>query len=207
MAISTQPEADVVAVSAEVYMEQYAAQHFEWVKGAAIRMSPVSLSHFLLTSYLMQLLSAYMSLNSIGRVLGEPFVMVLETTESRREPDLQVILNTNPGRLTETAMLGPADICVEVVSPESASRDYGEKFIEYEKAGVKEYWIIDPIRRRCDFNRLTDAGVYASISPDDADTYVTPLLPRLALHIPTLWQEKLPDVVAVVEAVRAMVME
>ena len=133
----TLPAGEIIAagVSAEEYMAQYAEHHHEWVKGAVIRMSPVSELHDRLTAYFRQLLDAYFVMNKIGRARSAPFVMRLE--ESYREPDLQVILNTNPGQLTDTAMIGPADMCIEVVSPESAPRDYGDKLIEYEKA-VKE---------------------------------------------------------------------
>jgi Uma2 family endonuclease len=202
----TLPAGEIVAVgvSADEYLARYAEHRYEWVKGAVIKMSPESLRHALIIKYLLRLLDAYFSLNPIGTVLDDPFVMRLEAAESYREPDLQVILNTNPGQLTDTAMIGPADICIEVVSPESGPRDYGDKFIEYEKASVKEYWIVDPLRRRCDFNRLAESGVYAACTPDDQGFYRTPLLPRLALHVPTLWQAELPDFFAIGQAVQAM---
>jgi Uma2 family endonuclease len=209
MAITTSPppEETVSKVSAEDYMARYAEHHYEWVKGVAIRMAPITLRHALLVDYLRDVFGVYFSLHPIGRVLGEPFVMVLETSESRREPDVQVILNMNPGQLTETAMIGPADICIEVVSPESGSRDYGEKFVEYEEAGVKEYWIIDSVRETCTFYRLQPTAHYAPVQPDEQGVYQTPLLPRLKIAVPVLMQEKLPDVVAVVELVRAMLKE
>jgi Uma2 family endonuclease len=193
-----------VQVSSDEYMARYAEHHYEWVKGVAIKMSPIALRHALLVDYLRDMLRVYFSLNPIGRVLGEPFVMVLDAIESRREPDIQVILNTNPGQLTDTAMIGPADICIEVVSPESGSRDYGDKFVEYEQVGVKEYWIIDPVRETCLFYRLQPTARYAPVLPDEQGIYLTPLLPRLVIEVPALWQEKLPDVVAVVEMVRGM---
>ncbi len=200
----TLPAGEIIAagVSAEDYMARYAEHHHEWVKGAVIKMSPESLRHALIIKYLLRLLDACFSLNRIGTVLDEPFVMRLD--ESYREPDLQAILNTNPGHLTDTAMIGPADICIEVVSPESAPRDYGDKFIEYEKAGVQEYWIIDPLRRRCDFNRRGESDVYRVIDPDDQGFYSTPLLPRFMLHVPTLWESELPDFFAIGQAVQAM---
>jgi Uma2 family endonuclease len=101
---------------------------YEWIKGAVITMVPVSLRYDMIVGYLRKCLEAYFDLRSIGRVVGQPFVMRLDATESRREPDLQIILKTNPGQLTDTAMIGPADICIEVVSPESVACDYGEKF-------------------------------------------------------------------------------
>jgi Uma2 family endonuclease len=149
-------------------------------------------------------LEAYFDLSPIGKVVGEPFVMRLEATGSFREPDLQIVLNSNPGRLTDTAMIGPADICIEIVSPESASRDYGDKFVEYEKAGVREYWIFDPIRQRCQFNHLGVSDIYVDVFPDAMGYYRTPLLPRLALHVPTLWQKDMPGFFAIGETVRAM---
>jgi Uma2 family endonuclease len=155
-------------------------------------------------TYLRVLFAAYFELSPIGRVLGEPFVMRLDTIGRLREPDLQIILNDNPGELTDTVMIGPADTCVEVVSAESVERDYGAKFSEYEKAGVREYWIIDPLRRRCDFNRRNEAGIYVEMEPDNTGYYRTPLLPKLALHVPTLWQSELPGVIATGQAVQQM---
>jgi Uma2 family endonuclease len=200
------PAEEIVAtgVSAEDYLARYAETFHEWVEGVVVKMSPVTLQHDLLTNYLRQWLNAYFALNPMGRVVGEPFVMRLDAIGRIREPDLQIILQGNPGQLTSTAMIGPADICIEVISPESVERDYGQKFSEYERAGVREYWIIDPLRQRADFNRLNESGIYTVIAPDDTDHYHTPLLPRLALHVPTLWVEPLPDIFAIGRAVQAM---
>lgn len=200
------PASEIVAtgVSAEEYMAQYAETFHEWAEGVVVKMAPVSVRHTLLTQYLIQWLNAYFALNPMGKVFNGPFVMQMDAIGRFREPDLQVILNNNPGQLTDTAMIGAADICIEVVSPESVERDYGQKFLEYEKAGVREYWIIDPIRQRCDFNRLTQSGVYSVIAPDSTDHYRTPLLPKLALHVPTLWQEPLPDLLIIVQSVQTM---
>jgi Uma2 family endonuclease len=201
---TTFPAGEIVDmnVSAEDYLAHYAAQFHEWVQGVVIKMSPESLRHALLIKYLMHVLDAYFELNPIGRALTAPFVMRL--ANSFREPDVQVILDGNPGELAPTGMLGPADICIEVVSPESVTRDYGEKFAEYEAAGVREYWIIDPARRRCQFNRLDESGLYPDPVSAESGTYRTPLLPRLALDIATLWQDDLPGISAVVQAVQAM---
>jgi Uma2 family endonuclease len=192
-------------IAVDEYMEKYASQHYEWVRGYVIKMSPISLQHDDQTDYTRDLLKAYFSLNPIGRVIAAPFVMQVDATESRREPDLQVILKTNPGQLTDTAMIGPADICIEVVSAESVTRDYAEKFVEYEKGGVREYWIFDPLHSASHFYRLDESGVYIQQQLDADGNYRTPLLPKFALHVPTLWQEALPDFAAIWQTVQAMV--
>ena len=191
-------------ISAEEYMEHYAHDHYEWARGEVIKMTPISVWHDELAAYLLILFKTYFALRPIGIVRSEPFVMRLDAVEARREPDLQVILESNPGELTDTAMIGPADICVEIVSPESVARDYGDKFAEYEKAGVKEYWLIDPTRKTAIFYHLNEEGVYKLVAIDEQDHYQTPLLPDLRLHVPTLWQKELPNVIAIVEAMQGM---
>ena len=182
------------------YLEKYAEHHYEWVQGQLVKAAPITFIHYQLTFYIRVLIDAYLSLSRIGRIIGNPFVMRLD--DSFRHPDLQVILNDNPGEFTRTAMIGAADICVEVVSPSSVSTDYGAKFEEYEKGGVREYWLIDPIRQTCYFHRLTDEALYKA--QQQVVDYTTPLLPHFILHVPTLWQEDLPGIMETVEAVKAM---
>jgi Uma2 family endonuclease len=197
----------VIAVDAslEDYMATYAADHCEWIEGFVIKMSPIQEKHDLLTYFLRQLLEAYFELRPIGTVRGAPFVLRLPAfPKRRREPDLMVVLDANRNRLTDTYMDGPADICIEVVSAESVERDYGNKLIEYEKGGVPEYWTIDPLRTQTSFYRLNSEGYYQRHTEDEHGHYRTPALPGFALHVPTLWQDKLPGPGATVETVRAM---
>ncbi len=198
------PTPGEATVSAEEYMEKYAHDFYEWVAGKVIPMTPVSDKHDTLARYVSFLFEAYFALKPIGRVKEAPFVLRLDAVNARREPDLMIILNDNPGQFTDTAMIGPADICIEIVSLESSARDYGRKFTEYEAAGVKEYWIFDPIRRESRFCRLNPEGRYQTQALDGDGNYQTPLLPGLKLHVATLWQEPLPDFFAIGEMVRSM---
>jgi Uma2 family endonuclease len=201
------PETQIIAtgVSLEEYMEHYAADFCEWVEGVVIKLSPAELKHNRVIYYLYYLIAAYFELRPIGRIVGQPFVMRLPAVPNRRrEPDLLVVLESNPHELKDTYLDGPADICIEVVSEGSAERDHGEKFIEYEKGGVNEYWIIDPLRREGRFYRLGEDGHYRRQNEDAEGGYHTSTLPGLTLHIPTLWEESLPGPAATVEAVRTM---
>ncbi len=52
-------------------------------------------------------------------------------------------------RLTDDQLLFPApDFIVEILSKGTASVDKGVKKTDYAAHGVREYWIIDPIRQR-----------------------------------------------------------
>jgi len=190
-------------VTEEEYLEKYAPHFCEWVNGKVIRLSPVMEIHDVLNRYLAMLLEAYLSLRPIGVVRQAPYAMRLE---HQREPDVQVILNDNPHERKPSYLDGPADICIEIVSEESVARDYGEKFAEYEKGGVREYWIVDPIRKDARFYRRSDDGVFIPLSSQD-QTVRSHILKDFALHIPTFWQEPLPDILQIVDTVKAMVSE
>ena len=204
------PSGTIIAenVSLDEFMENYAQHHHEWVEGMVIQMSPIHIRHDQITTYLRLLFDTYFEFNPIGRMVSQPFVIRLpEFPNRRREPDLMVILNTNPNELKDTYMDGPADICIEVVSLESTERDYGEKFSEYEKGGINEYWIIDPVRNQCSFYRLTESAFYKRQSIDAQGNYRSPILPGLTLTVPVLWQEELPGPAATVNAVQQMLKE
>ena len=115
-----------------------------------------------------------------------------------------MILETNFANLKETYLDGPADICIEIVPPSNPATDYGEKLEEYEKGGVGEYWMFDPLRRASYFYRQQEQGGYLSIAPDADGNYRTPRLPQFVLHVPTLWQDGLPNIVQIMESVQKM---
>lgn len=202
--LSAAPTVLATDVSLAEYMDHYAALGCEWVEGIVYKMAPIGLRHENIRDYIRDVLRAYFYLNPIGKLVGEPFVMRLPAfPKRRREPDLMVILNTNT-KLTETYLDGPADLCIEIVSPESVSIDHGEKFSEYEKGGVPEYWIVDALRDECRFYRLNDQKTYIRHLEDAQGVYTTPQLPNLQLHVPTLWERVLPGFYDVGEIVRKM---
>jgi Uma2 family endonuclease len=199
------PSGEIVAenVSAADYMQHYAADHHEWVSGYVIKLSPVYLYHYLLTSYLKTLLDTYCFYRPIANVLGEPFTMVL-SNDVRREPDLMIVLNEHAERIQPTYIKGAADICIEVVSPESRTRDAREKRHEYEAAGVREYWLLDYPEQDAQFLRLNAQGLYDVYRADEHGNYSSPLLPGLVVHVPDLWRESFPLPPTIVEHVKAM---
>lgn len=60
-----------------------------------------------------------------------------------REPDILFVAREHSDRIGEQAY-GPPDLAVEVLSPSTRHTDRLEKTVEYARAGVTEYWIVDP---------------------------------------------------------------
>jgi Uma2 family endonuclease len=67
------------------------------------------------------------------------------------EPDLGYVPKALEARRRRGYIDGPPALAIEIVSPDSVERDYVLKRAMYEKAGVREYWIIDPDERRVTF--------------------------------------------------------
>jgi Uma2 family endonuclease len=92
------------------------------------------------------LLNIYVTARTLGVIFTAPYQMRLHQPPRGREPDILFVAQSNLGRITKQYLDGPADLVIEVISPEISGRDRGDKFYEYETAGVREYWLIDPQR-------------------------------------------------------------
>jgi Uma2 family endonuclease len=165
----------------------------EWVDGKVFLMSPVSTRHQLLSVFLTTLLNYFVTTRTLGLILTAPFQMRLAHPPRGREPDLLFIASANLGRLEKTHLNGPADLVIEIVSPESTGRDRGEKFSEYEIAGISEYWLIDPEREQADFYQLVE-GRYQLVLGGRTGRYTSTVVPGFWLEVEWLWQDPLPPV-------------
>jgi Uma2 family endonuclease len=163
----------------------------EWVNGEVVMYSPASRRHQEIGLFLGQVIGLHVEHSGAGRILLPPFQMKL--AQSGREPDLLFVAQEHLDRLKETYLDGQADLVVEIVSPESVGRDRGEKFYEYEQAGIPEYWLIDPQTKRAEFYQLTVANQYQLVQPDTEGVYRSAVLPGFWLRVEWLWQEPLPS--------------
>jgi len=74
------------------------------------------------------------------------------------QPDICVICNLS--KLDEKGCIGAPDLVVEVLSPSTLKYDWNYKFNLYEAAGVREYWIVDPIAKGVNVFLLQPDGKY-----------------------------------------------
>ena len=74
-----------------------------------------------------------------------PFAVFLnENDKNYVEPDIAVICDTS--KLNDRGCSGAPDWIIEIVSPASRKMDYFTKLFKYRTAGVREYWIVDPVK-------------------------------------------------------------
>lgn len=172
----------------------------EWVDGKIVMTSPASTIHQTIAGFLLKVMGIYAETHKVGVMISSPFQMKLE---NGREPDLLFIANDHLSRLKPTYLEGPADLVVEIVSPESTGRDRGEKFTEYEAGGVLEYWLIDPQRRWAEFYQLRN-GRYHLAYAGEAGDYHAQVLPGFWLRVEWLWPQTMPPVLEVLRMLQVI---
>jgi Uma2 family endonuclease len=169
----------------------------EWVNGEVIILTPASNRHQLLVGFLMNLFQHFVEAHQLGLVLTAPFQMKIGPELPGREPDILFIARQHLDRLKSTYLDGPADLVVEIISRDSRARDRGEKFYEYEQGGVREYWLLDYLRRQAEFYRLGPDGIYRAVPLGADGIYRSAVLDGLWLKADWLWQEPLPLLLSV----------
>lgn len=93
-------------------------------------------------------------------VYPAPFdVKLWEDRATIVEPDISVICA--PEKLTERGCLGAPDWIIEIVSPGNPGHDYVRKLNLYADAGVREYWIVDPMGEKVYVYRLEEQKLRA----------------------------------------------
>ncbi|HLJ56718.1 MAG TPA: Uma2 family endonuclease [Chthonomonadaceae bacterium] len=162
----------------------------EWVDGRLEYLMPASLPHQLLCKFLLMILELFVSQKQLGTVMLAPFLMRLPTRPSGREPDILFISNARADQLRRTYLDGPADLAVEIVSPDSEERDRRDKYDEYAVAGIPEFWLIDPDRRTAEFFVLEGAA-YRPAQIDADGRFRSTVLPEFWIDVDWLW--KRPD--------------
>lgn len=182
----------------EEYLDLHEDQiRSEWIDGRVLIMAAASVAHQRIGSFLEKLLGIYVETKNLGEVFRSPIAVKINIFAGR-EPDLFFIKKENLHIVKPTFVKGAPDLAVEIVSPESVERDTVEKFGEYEKAGVKELWLIDPNERECKFYRLSDDRFELTETMSEG-IYQSKIVEGFFFRVEHLWQMESPTLEALKE--------
>ena len=154
--------------------------------------------------WLFELIGYYLKTYPIGELiyLETGFRLVLSQTTVIRRPDFGVILYTNsvPYEPNDYSYKGTCDFCVEALSdlkPEDIERDTVQKFGEYEKGGIPEYYILDGKDSYQEFYYLNPQRVYVPMTRVKGDIIQSKVLPGFQFRISDL--SKQPSIEEMIE--------
>ena len=135
----------------------------ELINGQIYYMAPPSRKHQDLSMELSGTIREYIrSHKGSCKVYAAPFAVYLdETSDTYVEPDISIICD--PSKMNDKGCNGAPDFIIEIVSPSSQRMDYLTKLFKYRTAGVREYWIVNPMTRI--------VQVYCFGEPEDSTQY------------------------------------
>ena len=191
---------DGMVVSEEEYWANYYDESdinsdisYEWNNGVLEEKPLSDYRRVTMYGWFLMLLRAYLETNPVAKLLflEVGFRLALSNKTTIRKPDISVICNDNPVPLGDTDMSyrGVCDLCVESLSvsrKKEIERDTVVKKGEYERAGVQEYYILDPGDRTVFYQR-NPSGEYEPLEADAEGILRSKVLPGFQFRVADLF--------------------
>lgn len=161
-------------------------QRAELIDGQIYNMAPPSRIHQKLLMEMSASIREHIRRNNGDcEVYPAPFAVFLNADDKNYvEPDISVICDKS--KLDDRGCNGAPDWIIEIASPSTSTLDYGVKLFKYRTAGVREYWIINPMKNsvmvydlehnattnQYNFDDLIPASIYKDLNIKIADLLI-----------------------------------
>ena len=116
----------------------------EIIGGKVVMMASPLINHITIGYNLSRLFGNYLE-DKPCRPYPDGAALFLEEGKEEYKPDMMVVCD--PEKIGRNGIYGAPDLVVEILSPSTARYDRGRKMKAYERHGVREYWIVDPVNR------------------------------------------------------------
>lgn len=166
-------------------------QKADLIDGVIYMTSPENTAANDLFGWLFGLMKFFVAAKDLGKVFGSRVAFRLDDRNGP-EPDIAFVRKGRLHLVRRGYVKGPADLAVEIVSPESVERDYVKKRRQYQEAGFPEYWLVDPMKQKVTLLRLAPRGKYREVRPKRGECH-SEALPGFWLRPEWLWQDPLPN--------------
>ncbi len=162
------------------------SRNYELIDGVVIVTPSPTPRHQHVAGAVFRQLAAYLDRHPVGLALMETDVQLGEGQAGGDlvyRPDLVFIPADKVSSIGDKLVGAPA-LVVEVISRGSRRIDTETKMHDYERLGVREYWLIDPEREAITFLRLKD-NRYIEVSPG-GDRFRSTAVPGFSLDLPAV---------------------
>jgi len=162
---------------------------YELIDGIAYMMSAPTTAH---QSILMELSRQFANFlkGKSCRVFAAPYDVCLnglgDEDDTVVQPDILVVCDDS--KIDKKRCNGAPDMVIEILSPSTSKRDLLTKLIKYQKAEVREYWIVDPDSEVVNVH-LLENGRYVINTYESEETIAVNVLEGCAITLPDIFSE------------------
>jgi len=160
-------------------------KRYEIIEGELYEMPAPGSAHALAIMNLLQML--FPSVAKFGGQLLTAPLDVFFAGANPVQPDILVILPGSLARVVPRGVEGPPDLLIEVISPSNRVHDVFTKRALYARAGIREYWIVDPEARTLDILTLDRDAFHLAVKAAGSEMPISPLLGQLSVAVDDLF--------------------
>lgn len=145
--------------------------------------------HENLFGFLLALLWGFVEDNHLGFVRGSCTAVELNDDQVY-EPDILFVQQARREIIGRKGVVGAPDLVVEILSASTAANDRGVKLEQYERAGVREYWVIDPYGPAGTIFYTLSDGAFVPLVSDDQGRIASTVLADFWLDPAWFWPQQ-----------------
>ena len=160
-------------------------RRYEIIEGELYEMPSPSSAHAFVIAALIRLLMPLAD-NLGGQWCTAP-IDVFFPGANPVQPDILVILPGGPARIVPRGIEGAPELLVEVLSPSNRGHDLLTKRALYARAGVREYWLVDPEARTIEILALDGDAFHLTVTASGDETPISPLFGPLPITVGDLF--------------------
>lgn len=157
-------------------------KRYELIEGELIMVPSPTFEHQDISVHLEFALYEFVHKHNLGTVLHAPLDVVLDD-ENVFQPDIIFISKARSHIIHKEAIQGAPDLVIEILSPSTGERDRTVKKKLYARAGVTEYWLVDPESKTVEVLKLGAAGFERVALYKKNETLTSPLLQGLQISL------------------------
>ena len=135
---------------------------------------------------LVSMLSGYVRERGLGEVLVSPIDVLLSQIDVV-QPDIIFVAAANAHIVGDAAVQGAPDVVIEVLSPSTLRLDRERKMDLYARAGVREYWIVDPDNRVVEIYLPAKGPFQLERRFQEGLSIQSDLIPGLSIDLHDVW--------------------
>jgi Uma2 family endonuclease len=149
-------------------------KRYEVIEGTLYEMTGTSWAHGTVVANLIALLLPLV--RSLGGIWRTAPIDVFFAGADPVQPDIFVLLPDGNAEPSERGVEGAPDLIVEVLSPSNRAHDLLTKRGLYERAGVREYWMVDPVAQTVEVLSLQGERFSSHGVVSESGFVISPLL-------------------------------